>query len=116
MLFGTILTLKNLLESVTYDTLVGRVKFSVVCDDVERETCLFQECGDCAEKGGFSLQTLGLENIEDESSEVTYATWEENKLIKKIIVIEDLGKWTVKGVTHQQLKKLQQHIAEVKRV
>lgn len=35
-----------------------------------------------------SLQTLGLENIEDDSSEVTYATWKENKLIKKTVAID----------------------------
>lgn len=113
-----VVTLKNLLEDVTYDTLVGCVKSRVVCD-IERETCLFQECGDCPGKGGLTIQTLGLENIADDSSEVTYATWEANKLIKKTVAIDtfidELGKWTVKAVTHHHLKKLQQqHIAEVK--
>lgn len=113
-----IITLKNLLDGVSYDTLAGCVRSLVVCD-VERETCLFQECGECPGKGGLSVQTLGLENIAQDSAEVTYATWEENKLIKKTVdidtFIDEVGKWTVKAVTHQHLKKLQQqHIAEVK--
>ncbi|KAF5286121.1 hypothetical protein FQA39_LY16404 [Lamprigera yunnana] len=56
-----VVTLKNVLAGMTYDPLVGHVNSLVVCD-VQRVICLFQECGDCH----------GLENIEDDSSEVRY--------------------------------------------
>ena len=113
-----LVTLKNMLVDVTYETLITHVKSLVVCD-VGRNPCMFQECGDCPGKGGLNIQTLDLKHIADDSSEVTYAIWEDNKLIKKTVAIDTyidkLGKWTVKAVTHHHLKKVQQqHISDVK--
>lgn len=81
-----------------------------------RKISLFQECGDCSGKGGLNIQALCLKNKADDTSEITCATLEENKLIKKTVtndtLIDELRKWTIKAVTNQYL--LWQHIAEEK--
>jgi hypothetical protein len=96
---------------ITLEIVMKKVKSLVTCR-IDNEACLLQECGNCPGLQGLSIETLDLEFLGSDD-EVLYAIWEGSRLIKKCVelevFIEELAKWTLKAVTHQYIKRQQQH-------
>lgn len=103
--------LKNLCcNAVTYESLKKLVLSLLVCDNCNLD-CLFQECSFCPGSDGITIISLNLEYLLDDESEVTFAIWEENDLVRKTVTFEYfntvLSHWAIKAITHFKLKELQ---------
>lgn len=80
--------LKNLCcNAVTYESLKKLVLSLLVCDNCNLD-CLFQECSFCPGSDGITIISLNLEHLLDDESEVTFAIWENNDLVRKTVTLE----------------------------
>lgn len=105
--------LKAFLSSGTFDSMDAlreTILNAIVCSR-ENIDCLFGACNQCPGETSITMKLLRLEE-EDEEQELTYATWENNDLIKKTTKLStfliDLTESTMKISRHLSFKTIQQ--------